>query len=340
MTTTTMGLKPNRRLSPNGNGKAKATVKPTRTVPSLVSDLRELQRQRVAFQKSRIKIDNRLVANVATTRGYHAGMEDEERLAHFDAARRIIDGVRGGSGTEAGSNCALAPLIQAVSVSRDAFFAYEKGIEAEMERLAKQLPVYPWSIRTDQRGLGLLSLAIIIGEAGDLSNYDNPGKLWRRMGCAPIESKGQMHMGSTWRSRKKENGGLSASEWEDAGYSPRRRSVMYVIAESLLKGNSERTANPETGRKAMPAGPYRLRYDLKKAEAIARNDPAWTPPCATCKGTGKTKAGAECKKCGGRGFMQMRPHLHGMLLAGKLALRELWTEWVYVVDGVEPKPWR
>ena len=307
---------------------------------TIVSDIRELQRQRVAFQKSRIKIDNRLVANVATTRGYHAGMEDDERLAHFVEARKIIDGVRGDKNGETEKGVALAPLIRTVSLSRDEFFAMEKGLEKEMVRLATQLPVAPWLNRTDQRGFGMLSLAIIIGEAGNLSDYDNPGKLWKLMGCAPIESKGAVRMASSWRSRKKHNGGLTSAEWEDAGYSPRRRSVMYVIAESLLKGNGERTANPDTGRKAMPAGPYRLRYVQKKTEAIDRNDPEWTPACQTCKGSGSTKAGTECKKCSGRGYMVMRPHLHGMLMAGKLVLKNLWIEWWDVVDGVKPEPWR
>ena len=321
--------------------RTKNRVKRKNTLSDVVAEIRELQRQRVGFQKSRMKIDNRLVANVATSRGYHAGMEEAERLAHFAAARKVIDVVRGEcAGETEGIIVALAPLIRAVSLSRNEFYAMEKATEKEMERLAKRLPVVPWLKRTDQRGFGLLSLAIIIGEAGDLSGYHNPGQLWKRLGCAPIESKGTMRMASTWRMREKDNGGLSACEWADAGYSPRRRSVMFVIAESLIKGNGPREPNPKTGRIALAAGPYKRRYDQKKAEAIERRDPEWTPPCEACKGEGKTAAGAPCKKCAGRGYMVMRPHLHGMLLAGKLLLKRLWIEWVYVVDGIEPDPWR
>jgi len=312
-------------------------------LPTLIAEIREMQRQRRTLQKSRIMISNRLTANVATHAGYHASMEDDERLKRFAKAKKVITAVQGETTDETDTPSALTALITAATHGIDGFFTMEKGIEKEMEKAAKKLPIAKWQAHYNQRGFGLLSLAIIIGEAGDLSNYDNPGKLWRRMGCAPIESKGKLLMPSTWRSRKKHNGGLTSAEWEEAGYCPRRRSVMYVIGESLLKGNGPREAREATAerpaRKALPAGPYATRYATKKAEAIARNDPDWTPACQTCKGSGKGKSGAECKKCSGRGYMVMRPHLHGMLLASKLLLRELWAEWRWVVDGIEPEPW-
>lgn len=316
----------------------KKTTEPRVSLPSLVAEIRELQRQRVTTQKSRIMIDNRLTATVATASGYHAGMEEDERAKWFGDAKKLIREVQGEERSETEIVCALAPLIQACSVSIEGFHATEKAYEKQMEKLAKQLPVAKWMALTDQRGFGWLSLAIIIGECGDLSGYANPGKLWRRMGCAPFESKGKMYMPSTWRSRKKHNGGLSSSEWEELGYCPRRRSVMFVIAESLLKGNGARKAT-ET-HAAIHAGPYANRYSTKKAEVIARKDPEWTPACPTCKGSGKAKSGDDCKKCSGRGVMVMRPHLHGMLLMGKRLLRELWTEWVFQVDGIEPEPWQ
>lgn len=316
---------------------ARTRVKPMHALPPLIAEIREMQRQRRTLQKSRIMISNRLTANVATHAGYHASMEDDERLKRFAEAKKVITAVQGDTDRETETPGALTALIQAATHGIDGFFTMEKGIEKEMEKAAKKLPIAKWQAHYNQRGFGLLSLAIIIGEAGDLSNYDNPGKLWKRMGCAPIESKGKLLMPSTWRSRKKHNGGLTSAEWEEAGYCPRRRSVMYVIGESLLKGNGPREATEK--HKALPAGPYATRYATKKAEAIARNDPDWTPACQTCKGSGKGKSGAECKKCSGRGYMVMRPHLHGMLLASKRLLRELWTEWRWVVDGIEPEPW-
>ncbi len=282
-------------------------MKPKDPLPQLCTDLRELQRQRVACQKSRIMIDNRLTAQVATMAGYNAGMEEAERGKRFKEAQEVVAGMKGEVAVE--TDCRCAPLILATLPAIEAFKVQEKAYEKEMEKLAKQLHVADWMTHPDQRGFGWLSLAIIIGECDDLNNYANPGKLWRRMGCAPYEnSKGENLQGSTHRRRKS----LTSAEWEDYGYCPRRRSVVYVFVGSLIKGNK---------------GPYKARYDTKKAEAIARNDPEWTPECKVCKATGKTKAGAVCKECKGKGYLVMRPHMHGMLLMGKLLLKNLWLEW-------------
>jgi len=317
---------------------ASDVVKPETALSAMIADLYELQRERRTTQKSRIMIGNRLVATVATAKGYHASMEEKERGKRFDEASKLIRRVQSGKDIEDDKDrVCLSHMIQSCSVAVDGFYLTEKAYEKEMEKIAKQLPVAKWMALTDQRGFGWLSLGIIIGETGDLSNYANPGKLWKRMGCAPIISKGQTRMPSSWKSRKKENGGLTSAEWEKNGYCPRRRSVMYVISESLLKGNGARAATEKT--KALPAGPYRLRYDDKKAEVIARGDPKWTPVCKKCDGTGQAKSGGDCSYCSGRGKMVMRPHMHGMLLASKRLLRELWTEWVWAVDGYEPEPW-
>ena len=313
-------------LKPTGHvpkPKASDDSKPGASMPTIVAEIRELQRQRVCNLKSRIMIGNRLTATVATTHGYNAGMEEGERTKRFKDAQLLIKSVLAERAVETEMCNGLSGLINATSTAADGFQSMVLGYEKQMEKLAKQLPVAKWANLPPQRGLGLKSLAIIIGEAGDLSNYANPGKLWRRMGCAPYESKGKMQMPSTWRSGR--NGKLSSEEWEDAGYSPRRRSVMFLVGESLVKGNGAREAT-ETA-KAMLCGPYRQRYNVKKQEAIDRGDPEWTPVCATCKGTCKNKKGEPCKKCSGRGYMVMRPHLHGMLLASKLLLKELWIEW-------------
>lgn len=318
--TANVSVKP---TTPLPKPKATVNLKPRPEVPQIVADIRELQRQRVCNLKSRIMIGNRLTATVATTHGYHAGMEEGERTKRFKDAQVLVKSVLADKAVETETASGLTGLINATSTAAVGFQSMVLGYEKQMEKLAKQLPVAKWAQLPPQRGLGMKSLAVIIGEAGDLSNYANPGKLWRRMGCAPYESNGTMQMASTWRSGR--NGKLSSEEWEDFGYSPRRRSVMYVIGESLIKGNGTREAT-ETAS-ALPCGPYRQRYLKKKQEAIDRNDPDWTPNCSTCKGCGENKNGEPCKKCNGRGFMVMRPHLHGMLLASKLLLKELWIEW-------------
>jgi hypothetical protein len=91
--------------------------------------------------------------------------------------------------------------------------------ERQMARLAKQLPVWAWV--ESVHGFGAVGLAQIVGEAGDLSKYSNPAKLWKRMGLAVINGESQ---------RRK--AGAAALEH---GYNPIRRSIMYCIGDSLIK---------------------------------------------------------------------------------------------------------
>jgi hypothetical protein len=91
--------------------------------------------------------------------------------------------------------------------------------ERRLKELAQKLPIWEWwdSIH----GLGALGLATIIAETGDLSNYTNPAKVWKRMGVAVINGE---------RQRKKKG-----DEALEQGYSPRRHAVIWVVADSLLK---------------------------------------------------------------------------------------------------------
>ena len=69
--------------------------------------------------------------------------------------------------------------------------------------------------------IGALGLAVIIGEAGDLSNYPNPGKLWKRFGLAPDDA---------YR--------MTTKTGEIAVAKPRRRrSVIWTIGDCLIKTN-------------------------------------------------------------------------------------------------------
>jgi len=94
------------------------------------------------------------------------------------------------------------------------------------EQLARMLPVYG-SFVEPLHGFGAIGLALIVGEAGDLANYDGPAKLRKRFGLAPFNGRA----GATWRRL----GGLNKAQWEDLGYNPRRRSIMFVVVDSLLK---------------------------------------------------------------------------------------------------------
>ena len=277
------------------------------SIQVLVSELRELQRQRVCNLKSRIMIVNRLTASVATMTGYHGGMEESERTKRFAEAAKLISRVKAGEkASEIEQHCAA--LILGSGHSIDAFDHVVGQFEKQMIAVARQLPVYAWLQLPEQRGFGEKSLAIIVGEAGDLSAYANPGKLWKRMGCAPFEKNGVMRMPSTWRASKP---GLSADEWTELGYCPRRRSDLWNIEEALIKGNQ--------------TGPYRARYLQAKATMEAKHPEYGI--CPKCKGTGKTPKGGNCSNCKATGRVSMHYHNHAHLLCGKLLLKNLWIQW-------------
>lgn len=276
---------------------------PAMTRPQIVAELKLLQRQRAIVLKSRNMQANRLQAIVAGTLGYYARMPENERKRKFQEAATLIKEVAEGS-----AECDMKAIIQTTLIGIDAFNKLKNECERKMVLYAKHLPVAAWVDHKDQRGFGPLFLAIVVGESGDLANYANPGKLWRRLSCAPWTFDAQTLMGATWRSGKQ--GKLPAEAWEAYGYSPRRRSITFLIGEGIVKQNG--------------SGPYRQRYDDAKMQA-EKAHPEWTE--CVCEGTGKNKAGGKCIGCGGRGRKLLRCHRHAMLLATKLLLKNLWVEW-------------
>lgn len=251
-----------------------------KNIAVIAQELQALQRQRAVVIKSRIMQANRLQAIVAGTLGYSSGMDEKSRLKKMSEASAIIKEVSAGE-----TDSPMKAIILTTLVGIEAFETMQKALEKEMLKVAEKLPIAKWVSQSNQKGFGLLSLAIVIGETGDLANYANPGKVWRRLGCAPYTKDGKTLMGATWRSGKE--GKLHAIDWEEFGYSPRRRSIAYVIGENLLKQNGE--------------GPYRTRYNESKERSM-ENHPEYGP-----------KPG--------------RHHNHGMLLMTKLLLKNLWIEW-------------
>ena len=258
----------------------------------LCKELQGLQRQRTVVLKSRNMQANRLQAIIAGTLGYSASMEEKDRRAKFTEASEVIDNVMEGK-----SNHPMEAVIKCTMVGIDQFNDLKDKIEKAMRKLAEQLPIYAWTQKPEQRGFGTLFLAIVIGETGDLTIgnnfYSNPGKLWKRLGCAPYKYDGQTKMGSTWRSGKE--GKLPAEEWAKFGYSPRRRSISYLIGESIVKQNFKPGGTKEDKKNEK----YREAWEFHKTR-FAQNHPDYTP-----------------KRC----------HLHGMLVATKVLLKTLWWEW-------------
>ncbi len=142
----------------------------------------------------------------------------------------------------------LGPFADVIAASDQARLPYEK-IERDclrhMEKLAIQLPAWP-TFGESVRGFGAGSLAVIVAEAGDLSDYATDAKLWKRMGLAVLDG---IRQGGLTKSAK-------AEEWIAHGYSRQRRSRMWNIGDALIKGNRE--------------GKYRTAYLARKEYEFAR----------------------------------------------------------------------
>lgn len=108
-------------------------------------------------------------------------------------------------------------------------FVLQSSIEAqrtecqkELLAAAKSLPILEWAASV--KGLGLASVAAIVGEAGDIGSYATVSRLWKRMGLAVINGKSQR--------KSKDNA-------EEQGYNPRRRSEMHVIGDCLVRAGGD-----------------------------------------------------------------------------------------------------
>lgn len=129
------------------------------------------------------------------------------------------------------------PLLQ----GREPIRKYRKAIEKELESEAGKLPMAEWAAKV--RGFALPSLAAIVGECGDLSNYATVSRLWKRMGLAVIEGERQRRVG----------GDMALIH----GYNPERRSVIWNIGECLIKAQEE-------------GDPYRTFYLAEKERQLAK----------------------------------------------------------------------
>lgn len=167
-----------------------------------------------------------------------------------------------------------------------------KEIEKEMVKLVKTLPAHEW--QKTIFGFGDLALAVVIGEAGNLSNYDHPDKLKKRLGLAPHQGKAF----STWR----REGGLSADEWSEAGYSPRRLGQVFSVLEPMFRQQAEWAEKEQkdgTIRPMRPAGHYGLIY-YSRRERTATTHSDWTPK---------------------------HSHNDGLRVMFQAVITDLWSEW-------------
>lgn len=253
---------------------------------ALCDQIAELQVRRKFFIGLVNKKTNSAKALVRRVLGWRWDETEESRAAVNKRAARIVAASLGGKPQKEEDEAILAAVAPDLAVVAKVIAPCEvhrAQIEKEMVRIAKRLPVHSWQKAVT--GFGEKALAIIIGEAGNLSRYDHEDKLKKRLGLAPFNGKAF----SRWRAE----GGLSAEEWAEAGYSPRRRAEVYAVVEPLFK------------HQTMGQGPYRAHYDRRRART-AETHPEWKP---------------------------IQSHMDGLRVMTQELITDLWSEWRRAVDA-------
>lgn len=208
-------------------------------VPVICDRLRKLQRDRKFVIAMEVQATNRACAHIVGSLGVGVDAEEKARKAAWERARRIVHIAIGRRKVRKDGTIDIVHKPQAeedqlIANREEAnltmtchaiqpILARRAELESEMERLAGELPVAEGFIESTA-GFNLLGLAVIVGEAGDLSNYATKRRLWRRLGLGMAEGH-EAKAYSTWR----KTGGLSADDWTLAGYSPRRLGQVFGV---------------------------------------------------------------------------------------------------------------
>lgn len=209
--------------------------------------------------KMQSKVDRGLQSFIAVNvYGYNPAKGDTEGKKIFaQSAKRIKDAMT--------DEADILHLIVTASVSsREPFDRIRSIAELDMKHLVRALPVWN-GFAESVRGFAEIGLGRMIGETGNLDNYATVSRVWKRLGLAVMGDHRQGNPGK----------GASAEDWILEGYSPRRRSIVYVIGDSLFKAQGIGKNKSDTGA-WKPNGPYGDVYARRRART-AETHPDWTP---------------------------------------------------------------
>jgi hypothetical protein len=230
------------------------------SVSEACENLIERQRHRIFCIRQQQRCDRSIEALLARSSGYHTSLVPAERKALFSAAAKLRREIEGGKIDQFPANSDLPRLVIASAASRATWDQLRGDVEKRMIKLARALPAI--SFVHAVRGFGELGLAVIVGEAGDLGNYANPAKLWKRLGLAVFDGHRQGSPGE----------GATKDDWIRHGYNRQRRAEVWVFCSDVLFRAQWRGAKDDAP--AHPIGPYGEAYAERKAWVLARG---WTP---------------------------------------------------------------
>lgn len=170
--------------------------------PSLIGQIRLHYRLAKSAEQSRIAIDQRLVSFVRvylTAWAPDATAEDREK--HKKQAGRVVKALQEAAKRKEPDQPILeavkphkddvelyplaAEMVENAERSRAAFDAMARQHEKSARKRAAKLPA--WERLRHIKGFSAWGLAVIVGEAGDISNYSGVRKLYKALGWAPKE---------------------------------------------------------------------------------------------------------------------------------------------------------
>lgn len=218
-----------------------------------VNLIRRHHRRRRFAMKLQQKLDRALESFVRiNATEWSPDLAEDERERINRQVKELIKRIRAGeqhdlSDVVATSDNARAPADEMRATS-----------EKIMEKLAKDLPVHEWVATV--RGAGALGLATIVAEAGDLSGYSNPAKLWKRLGFAPYDGLA----GSTWKRQTWRPRTLTADEWIENPFAGERYALIHQVAVWLVNTQLVGKAKTESG-KSEANGIYGQVYVARRA---------------------------------------------------------------------------
>lgn len=193
-------------------------------------------------------------------------------------------------------------VILASLLGRAPMAKVEAACEARMCEMVSGLPIVSW-YRANAFKDSLRSLAVILAETGDLSNYATVSKVWKRMGVAVMDGVRQGGLSKT----------ASKEQWIRHGYVRRRRSQLYVIGEAFIKQH----------------GRYREVYlaEKERQRRIAADKGLKVVPAAKIP-----KARADEFMSDGHVANRARRYME------KRFLLDLWVEWRAAILGMDSLP--
>lgn len=197
---------------------------------AIIAQLQRLNRLHKQITQHKVATENRLGAYarqiVRANSDEEIPMDDlvKQGTALVKAAKAALKAALKAGDMTAEVNVETALFYQFADILLTNVAALQKRkaqIEREIAKLAEELPAYDFVKQIC--GFGATTFGRIAAEAGDLSNYSNPSKLWKRFGLAVFNGKSQ---------RRSTN----ADEAILMGFNPQRRAFIYAsIGSSAIE---------------------------------------------------------------------------------------------------------